>query len=373
MVLFILLLKPIYAQPHFEFSGYVIDLPIYQNLNIPLLRVDEDLYLNLNRVRLRPTVNFNRDTRISLEYEIISLYQNAQTLFDNFQQQVSRQTFDWRWNLANEQRFTAIHFIDRLYFRHDFYIGNLVIGRQRVAWGTGRIWNPTDLFNPINPASFQKIEKDGADLITTQFYFGRLTDLEIVYNPQEKLADNNAGFRFRSNFKPYDFAMMGGYFDQRIVLGGDFAGNLLTAGFRGEGIISANKNDLNRNFVKFIVGLDFQFTSKLYTLIEYQFNGEGSTDPREYDLFALLDGDIINLSKNYIYFQSNYQLHPLLNTSFAYNANLNDGSGFFFVNAQYSVTENFYLSFGGQLFYGDKLDEYWYYPNSVFLQGEFYF
>jgi hypothetical protein len=250
---------------------------------------------------------------------------------------------------------------------------DITIGRQRISWGTGRIWNPTDLFNPINPASYDKIEKDGADAVSARYYLGNFTDLEVVYNAVDEFNESNYGARFRTNFKDYDFSIVGGYFDQRVVVGADFAGNLLEAGFRGEGIISADNDDLASNFAKCILGLDYQITPELYGLAEYHFNGEGKTNRLDYELTRLISGEILNLKRNYLFLQTTYQIHPLLSSASSLNLNLNDGSGFFNGSLSYSLAENWYLNLGTLLPFGDIFDEYWYYPTSVYLKGEFYF
>ncbi|MBZ0199607.1 MAG: hypothetical protein K8H86_07055 [Ignavibacteriaceae bacterium] len=41
--------------------------------------------------------------------------------------------------------------------------------------------------------------------------------------------------------------------------------------------------------------------------------------------------------------------------------------------AVYSAGENFYFNIGAQLTYGSEFTEYWYYSNSLYLQGEYYF
>ncbi len=361
------------AQQSFEFSGYLVNLPIFQPKNNLGFIASDDILLDLTRLRLRPTFNFGENSRISLEYEITSLYQSNALFFAPVSDKTNRQTVDLRWQPVNEKHFRMAHFIDRLYLRQDFDFGNITVGRQRVAWGTGRIWNPTDLFNPINPASFDKIEKDGADLITAKFYLGNFTDLTLVHNPQKNLRENNAGFRFRSNYHTYDLSVVGGYFDERLVIGGDFAGNLLAAGFRGEAILSANRHNLNSNFVKYILGLDYQLTSKIYALVEYQHNGEGKREKAAYDLQGLIAGRIINLSKDYLFTQSIVQIHPLLSGGIGWNGNLNDGSGFTALSLTYSYRDNFEIGLGGQFFYGSQLDEYWYYGNALFLLGTFYF
>ncbi len=364
---------PLAAQTEWNFSGYLSNLPVYQAGMKDFLGSGRSLALDLNRLRLRPTFYWGENTRIHLEYEIDALYQQNAGLLFALPQKTNRQRFNWRWQPVAKAHIMLIHYIDRLYLRRDFSFGNLTIGRQRVAWGTGRIWNPTDLFNPINPASFDKIEKDGADLVSAKIYLGNFTDLTLVFNPQDSWRQSNAGYRFRTNYREYDLSLVGGYFDKRLTLGGDFAGNLYDAGVRGEWLLSADKNNLRRNYIKWVAGIDYQFTSKLYALFEYHFNGQGARRRQDYDLLSLLNSSILNLNRRYLFTQVNLQLHPLVNTSLGYNANLVDGSGFVFAALTYSVKENTELGVGGQLFYGSDFSEYWFYPNSFFLRGEYYF
>jgi hypothetical protein len=288
-------------------------------------------------------------------------------------EKTNRQIFDLTWNIVNSNHYILNHFIDRLYFRQDFTWGNIVLGRQRISWGTGRIWNPTDLFNPINPANFSKIEKDGADAISCKYNIGQFTDLNVVFNPQEVIGNSNYGFRFRTNFFEYDASIVGGSFDNSYIIGMDFAGNFFDAGVRGEGIFSVNENNSNDTFIKYILGADYQFNPELYGMIEYHYNGEGKTDKFDYELERLINGEILNLSQNYLYVMINYQITPLLTGTLMNLSNLNDYSGFSGIFGTYSITANFYLGMGFQLSYGENFTEYWYYPNSVYLQIEYYF
>ena len=367
----------LFAQYDFTFSGYINQMPIYEKANdqlSSLFKIDSQLYLDLNRIRLRPTLNLWSGARVAMEYEIASLYYNSSTpLLTISNNKTNRQIIDLNWNLLNEKNFLINHYIDRLYFQQNFNFGSFSVGRQRIAWGTGRVWNPMDLFNPINPSAFYKIEKDGADVAAFKYFFGSFTDLDVVVNPMNKWGDSNGAFRFRTNYGEYDMSVMGGYFDKRIIAGADFAGNLFDAGVRGEGIISMNKSNIDSNFVKFILGMDYQFTSKFYGLIEYHFNGEGKANRFNYELSRLLNGQILNLSKNYLFIQGSYQLHPLISTSLSVNTNLNDGSGFTSALISYNAEENMYLNLGVQYFFGNDFTEYWYYPTSVYVQTEFYF
>jgi len=162
-------------------------------------------------------------------------------------------------------------------------------------------------------------------------------------------------------------------FKKRIIAGGDFAGNFFNAGIRGEGIVSMDKNNLNNNFFKFVFGLDNQFTTKLYGLIEYQFNGEGAVNKTNYNLLGLLDDSIINLSRNYVVVTASYQVTALFTSTVSNNSNLNDGSGYLNVNGVYSLSDNSSLTAGSLISYGGRFSEYWYYPSSYYLQAELFF
>ncbi|NOX36263.1 MAG: hypothetical protein GXO78_01880 [Calditrichaeota bacterium] len=351
-------------------------LPIYQKLDAATARFwgfAQTNWIELTRIRLRPSLYFGQSTRLSLEYEIDPLYSRHPLVIPLNTEKTTRQAWDLTWNPVQENRFSIIHYIDRLYLVQDFSFGRVTVGRQRIAWGTGRIWNPTDLFNPINPASFDKIEKDGADAVTFKWYLGNFTDLTLVYNYRGSDSPDNVALRFRTNFHTLDLSLMAGWFDRRIVVGGDFAGNLLEAGIRGEGILSISENGWNDSFVRYILGIDYQFTARLYALLEYQYNGEGKTNPLQYEWGRLYRGEILNLNRNYLFAQLMYQLHPLVYFIFSYNANLNDHSRFTLFLLSYSASDNSTLSLGFQQFNGDLLDEYGAFPESLFLKLEYYF
>ncbi len=365
------------AQTEFLFSGYVVDLPSYQRVNdvlSSLSGVNQDQFYNLTRLRLRPTLVPWTDGELSLEYEVTGLYRSEySTLVET--ELPKNQLVDLSWTLIDNPHFAAKHFVDRLYFKQIFPEGELVVGRQRISMGTGRIWNPTDLFNPINPANFSKIEKDGVDAVTGRIYMGNFTDVAFVYNPYDDFASQNLGAKFRSNVAEYDFSVMGGMFGDRTVVGGDFAGNFFDAGLRGEGIYSADKRDFKDGFAKFILGMDNQFTPDLYALVEYHYNGEGKRNTSDYitEIPRLLRGEILNLGREYLAAMGSYLVHPLVNTSVTYIANLVDGSGVVTIIILYSVAQEAAITLGGQIPFGRRLSEYWYYPASAFGQIEYYF
>ena len=353
-----------------------MDIPSVQGIR-PLVsqvfQVDPDLYANVARVRLRPSISLWTDAQLSAEYEISSLYHSTALVFGVQTKENRRQVINLHWTPAQQDHLAVTHFIDRLHFRQTTGIWDIVVGRQRIAWGTGRVWNPTDLFNPINPTSFAKVEKDGVDAAMVKIHLGDFTDLSLVVNPQRGWTKNNAGFRFRTNYSEFDFSLMGGGFDDRAVVGADFAGNLFSAGVRGEGIVSAITGELDSSYVKVILGIDYQFSPDIYAMVEYHFNGEGSLQKAHYDLRRLASGEIVNVGTNYVTAQTSLLIHPLVSVNLSFTRNLDDRSHFFALAASYSASNELTMACGGQLFVGDDFSEYWWYPNSLYFKAEFFF
>jgi hypothetical protein len=364
------------AQWDVALSGYVVDFPAFQ-VSSPavaeLFGTGREQFVNTVRVRLRPVVGLWGDAQLSLEYECAALYQSSGTVFQDTSLESRGQVVELRWTPLSTSHWRAMHCVDRLYYRQGFTFGELTLGRQRIAWGTGRIWNPTDLFNPLNRANYTKIEKDGVDALLLKIFLGSFTDLSLVYNPAQEWDTENAGLRFRTNVEEFDLSLMGGYFDGRTVIGGDCVGNFFGAGLRGEVILSGLTGQASSRFASYIFGVDYQFTATLYGLAEYHHNGEGSLDRDSYDLQRLVRGEILNLAKDYLALGTTWQLHPLLAVSATVTLNLNDGSDFVSLSATYAVTEECSLSAGGQLFLGSDRSEYWYYPDALYLKADVYF
>ena len=375
IVLLSLLGGSLFAQPRFDFDGYMVNVPAYLRLNETLssfFTVDRSSWVDVTRLRFRPTMHWSENGYFALEYEADATY-HSQSMLMLVPEAVDRhQLFDLSRDLEKSERWQIMHSIDRLYLRQEVGVFDISLGRQRIAWGSGRIWNPTDLFNPINPTIFAKIEKDGVDVASLKMTLGTLSDVTLVFNPQRH-GTSNFGIRLRSNYREFDINGVAGYFDQRVIMGGDVAGNLFEAGIRSEVIISMQKDDLSKNYAKAILGADYQWTEKLYTLLEYHYNGQGENDPARYNLSGLLAGEMLNVGVHYLAFSASYLVHPLATAAVTCMANLDDNSTFVAWSLSYLPTDETSLTLGGQLFSGDQLDEYWYYPGSCYLKAELFF
>jgi len=367
---------PIIPDADLDFSGYVVEMPILETIRPTIAeQVNSSTFdfVDLARLRLRPTLHVGDNTKIGLEYEMDGLYFSQSTALGLLSTTPMRQVMSLRWQPVNEHHLTLTHYIDRLYFDQDFSFGSLVIGRQRISWGAGRVWNPTDIFNPINPANFGKIEKDGADAASMKFFLGQLTDIQFVYNAEYHFDSSNYAVRFRTNVLGYDLAILAGSRDKRAITGGDFAGNVWTAGIRGEALISQDPTKAYGYYVKWILGIDYQFNDKLYGMLEYYHDGQGAQDESDYDLSGLYSGTILNLAQDYLAVSGSYQLTPLVTVMLSSISNFNDGSGYLAGTVAYSASNNTTFTLGSLFTYGSQESEYWYYPQAYYLKFDTYF
>ncbi|MDZ7373367.1 MAG: hypothetical protein ONB23_05290 [candidate division KSB1 bacterium] len=363
-------------RPRLELSGYAVHFAIHQQNPNALRRffgLGRSRWINLTRLRLRPSVYLGSSARITLEHELDALRLSSAFPLIDPGGDARRQVFRWRWEALSRPRVRILHYVDRLYFRYDPPWGSLVIGRQRISWGSGRVWNPTDFFNPIHPAHFEKLEKDGADAASLKLHLGAFSDLQIVGNTEDRWHRKNVAARLRTNWRGYDLSLVGGYVDERPLIGGDFAGNLGDAGVRGEWAYLGPRPQAQRPFLKGILGVDHQLHPKLYALAEYHFNGEGEKERSRYDFARLFRGELLNVARHYLFVSAVFQPHPLVSWSLGGNLNLSDGSRFLLSSLTYSAGDNLAFSLGVQLFRGGEGTEYSLFPEAAFAKLEWYF
>ncbi len=248
---------------------------------------------------------------------------------------------------------------------------SLTVGRQRIAWGTGFVWNPTDLFNPFNPAAIELDEKAGVDAAYLSLPLGSLSRFESAYAPGRGRLNASAAVRLSGHAGEYDFALMAGDFQNDKVVGGEFAGYLGGAGLRGE--LAYTRRDGDDDFLRAVLNADYNFPNDLYMFVEFHFNGQGSWQKENYDFEDLLAGRAFNLAQLYLAASLNKRLSPLLSTSLYAIANLNDRSALVGPAVTYSLATNLELALSAYLFPGAADSEYGRLSTTYFAFLQFYY
>jgi hypothetical protein len=368
------------AEMNFKFGGYIYEMPILQGLTdfdkeYGINNNNKSPYSNITRLRLTPELLVGKNGSLILHYEADVVHSKLGYL-KNISDATDRQAIDMNWSIMNGKNVEINHYIDRLYYKQTFGWGEVTLGRQNLAFGVGKIWQPTDLFNPINPANFSKFEKDGSDAIAATVNLGNSSDLKVVYNAYDHGNKGNFAVKYGTNYKKFDYSAIVGYFDENPVIGADFTGNLLGIGFHGEGLYNYNDKITKSRYFRGILGVDYQFTDKLNGLIEYQYNGLGTNCACGYDALFLkvLKGEIQNIGIYYLAAQLSYKIHPMASISALNISNIGDGSGMTKLSLNYSASKNLNLIMGAAFFYGAERTEYaHYYSSAAYILAQWYF
>jgi len=292
------------------------------------------------------------------------------------------------WNSDNSLGYGQI---DRFFI--DYNSGNfqVILGRQRIAWGTSLVWNITDLFNPKSILDFDYEENPGADALRMQYYTGAVSKIEAVVKPgKSKYSRTYAGL-WSTNAWNYDFFLITAFKNNRKVLGGAWAGDIKGAGFRGEFTISDPPNkgpetktpipgffgesltNYDETTFSFVLSGDYTFPNSFYihTEVLYISNGKKSNA----GLFHLQTSEVGLLSPaRWSLFQEfSYNITPLIRGSVFGIYNPDDFSRVVLPSINWSAATNLDIMGIGILTGGKNLSEYGNFGNSIYLRMKYSF
>lgn len=352
----------------FSFEGYYKNLPLVSE-TFP----NQSYFLDLNRLRLQPTLIYRKSLVLRLELDNQFLLGDyLKTAEFNYIKELSPKT----WLDIDQTIIDDENLYWKLIFYRAFlsYYTNLVdvsIGRQRFAWGTGKFWNPTDLLNPYSPTQIERQERVGTDALSLDFHLGTVTKTTIVYAPRSTYRNSSLAGRFKTTINSYDLSFLLGKFGSGKTLGFDLYGYVGDEGIYAEGAYNWNK-DLS-DFFSFVFGGEYTLPNGLYLNGEYFYNGAGKRKTKDYDWDRFFSAEILSLAQDYFNVGLGYDITPLWRLESYTIINLNDQSLFTTPNFSYSVTSDLFLDFGIQFFIGDKRDEYGRPSNVYYSQLQFFF
>ena len=295
--------------------------------------------------------------------------------------------------------FGLYHNLDRLSVTVKTKFGDLIIGRQPVAWGSGRVTNPTDIIAPFSFHELDKEERFGVDAVRMKIPLGTLSELDMGYVFGQDLHFSRSAFFLKTkvNVLKTDVSVLLLGFQEDVMLGLDAARSLggsgvwLEAAYVFPGALNGGQSKA-ANYARLTAGIDRSLSSRLYGFLEYHFSSAGASKPADYlGLFsqpAYTRGAVYLLGRHYLSAGLTYQLSPLIPFTGLVIWNVLDGSLALSPQAEYNVAENIYLGAGAylgvgrrpgtSLFAGTPLvpelrSEFGSYPDFVFVSFRVYF
>lgn len=286
---------------------------------------------------------------------------------------------------------------DRVAWRHRLYRGYLtfrsehfeaVAGRQRIAWGVGRLWNPIDRFNAIPPLAIEGDESVGVDSLALRWLPTGFTFVEAVLAPQRDFEDSSYALRLHGILRDLDYSLMAGVFEEAWTLGFDLAGNLGDAAARVEFVFSDPERGVRPvgasaareldPFFQVVGSIDYVVSvgSGLYVLLEHLYNGndlgfgqgkagpllplfeqsDAGVVPTDADRFG--GSRVVTNAPNLTGFQVGYDLTPDVRGDLLVIYDWKGESASFFPALRYNPFHWLELTAGAQLFVGPHRSQF---------------
>ncbi len=358
ILIFLAVTKSVDAQTpdNFEISGYNEALPIFISADLPLPAEKENFFEFRFQNRLNTkwfaseTISFTGEMRTRLFtgdfVQNIPFYAETIDTDDGF--------FDFSWMIAEEDNWLLHVIPDRLYgeWRTDKW--SIRTGRQRVNWGINLVSNPNDLFNIYSFYDFSYPERPGTDAIRIQHFLGFASRMELTVSPGRDAEETVAAFLYAFNTSGYDIQVIGGYFKERITLGGGWAGNIRQTGFKGELMFFhdlTHSESIRKANIVISASADHMLQNGLFLVAELLYNQNGGRD--NFSVFGQnLSADNPSFSRFQFTSYASYSFTPLISSTLSAIYYPDEDAAFISPQFTYSLVTDLDFSLISQFFMG---------------------
>jgi len=249
-----------------------------------LSRVDDTRYLyNYDRLRFRG--DFTQDSFFAtLIGDGVNYYGEKfveSTDFEYVQLQKSDTPFATQSSYSFYENGAFYAKLYRAYGGYEDEKNRVVLGLQNITMGVGRIWTPTNLFNPRNTYALEPDETFGVFGLSYVRYLSDISQLTLVVSQKEDSSYKYA-LRYKGYFDFADIAFNTVSSDTTNMLGYEIEANLAQSGVevRSEGayIKSEVKKSLleseDISLYQGIVGADYAFVNGITLTVEALYSSE---------------------------------------------------------------------------------------------------
>ncbi len=205
--------------------------------------------------------------------------------------------------------------IYRAYFKYTNDKHLLSMGLQRVPLGVGSIWNPLDIFNPIDSTTIEPNHREGVESLRYEYAINSLSNLDIAFSKDK------SSLKIKSYLDFADFALIVLHNDKlnQTILGYEVQGDLYETGveLKSEGGYFKDK-ELNENFISYIIGAQYGFENSLILSSEYYTNTKTNLKnlgiTLSYTISSVININLLNISNIK---DNSYLISPTLEYSLA--------------------------------------------------------
>ena len=169
--------------------------------------------------------------------------------------------------------------VDRVVYKQRFDNVSVAIGRQPIDWGSGRFWQPQNVFGAFSPTDLDTDFKPGIDAVAVDWYPSSFSSLTAVYVPAPKnnlVTNGSSAMYYRSNVgETAEMTLLAGRVLDDNVIGASYESEWQGMGWRIEGVHYNEEQSNSSHF--WIAGVDYQFNNGILVTAEWHDNSRGVT------------------------------------------------------------------------------------------------
>lgn len=245
----------------------------------------------------------------------------------------------------------------------------LRLGKQPLAWGTGYVWNPTEIIAP-KLAYDPSFRRDGENALKASYTWGYGGGIEAIGVLRSRPDSTMAIVRLKENLLGFDLAGIGAWLwdtivtpgttRNRILAGGQLAGEIGNIGVWAEGCYNIYKED-TLSYPEFVIGADHTFTFRTHVMAEYLYYGPGAESSEEYTFSCWLEraaGQRKAMGQHLVYLGADQTIISFHNIGVAAVVNIGDLSGMIIPRLNLSLSDYLDASVFGFISFGNEKSEF---------------
>ncbi len=301
---------------------------------------------------------------------------------------------DWVDKTGTDSSTRIGHELDRAVYKRRFSQVAASLGRQPIDWGSGRFWQPMNVFGAFAPTDLDTDFKAGIDAAVVDWFPSAFSSLTAVYalSPRnDKAIDDSAAVRYRRQVgERSEMALLAGRVIGNDVVGASFESDWAGLGWRIEGVRYRLEQPREHSLF-WIAGVDYQFNDGTLVSAEWHDNSRSAT--RETALIGTQTDPLVasglqpQLSRRVLGLSAEKDITPLVHGSYKlFLSPLEDADGrthtslLHQLSLVYSVSNEsdlllslLYASGKGLNAQGQPRSEFGHQPASVTLRLRYYF
>lgn len=233
-------------------------------------------------------------------------------------------SFNWVDENTGNNKTRVGYEIDRLVYKQRFNKLSIAVGRQPVDFGSGRFWQPLNVFGAFAPTDLDTDYKPGIDAARFDWFPSDFSSLTAMYafSPDDNAIEKNtnAALHYRSSVgEQSEYALLAASIIDYQVIGVSFESSWAGMGWRIEGT-QYHDNKTQNESVFFITGIDYQLNNGTLITAEWYNNSRGAKTVTA--LTSLATDDLIQYGlqqhrvQDVLGFSASKEISPLLSGAY---------------------------------------------------------